>query len=370
MKINGKQYSTIWENNTDDFSVSVIDQSCLPFEFQIVNLISTSDFITAIKDMIVRGAPLIGATGAYAVVAAVKENINNPDFNSLIIQESIKIANARPTAVNLSLAVVSQMEIIENCPDKDLLFKAVLDNARRIVEQDIARCIKIGDFGAKLIKDIAEKKTGAVNILTHCNAGWLAAIDHGTALSPIYKARDLGIDIHVWVDETRPRNQGARLTAFELMQENIDCTIIADNAGGLLMARNMVDIVIVGSDRVTLDGDVCNKIGTYLKALAAADNNIPFYAALPTSTIDPDSNCQPNSIEIEKRSQEELLYTEGFYNNEIISILTSPFGAKALNFGFDVTPARLVSGIITENGICKANRQEISKLINLNGYGI
>ncbi len=354
MKIDGKSYKTIWfENNL----VKIIDQTKLPHQFIIKDLKTVKDTINAIKKMEVRGAPLIGATAAYGLVLSIIEN-NDLSF---LKKSSIELIASRPTAINLKWAVDRMMKKLSGVNDKDIL-KIALDEAKAITEEDINFCKNIGLNGLKIIENIANKKKDTVNILTHCNAGWLATIDWGTATSPIYHAHQKGIKIHVWVDETRPRNQGANLTSYELNEEGISNTVITDNAGGILMQRGQVDLCIVGTDRTLSNGDVCNKIGTYLKALAARDNNIPFYVALPSSTIDWKIKDH-RQIPIEERNSEELSYMEGVDdNNKITKVRIYPKKSKSLNLAFDITPAKFVSGLITEKGVCEASEKGLKGL--------
>ena len=354
MRINGTKYRTIWFEN---YTVKIIDQTKLPHQFVIKDLKTVKDAINAIKTMEVRGAPLIGATAAYGLVLSIIEK-NDLSF---LKKSSEDLIDSRPTAINLKWAVDRMMKKLSGVNDNDIL-KIALDEAKEIVEEDVNFCKNIGTNGLKIIEDIANKKKDTVNILTHCNAGWLATIDWGTATSPIYHAHQKGIKVHVWVDETRPRNQGANLTSYELNEEGIPNTIIADNTGGILMQRGKVDMCIVGTDRTLSNGDVCNKIGTYLKALAAKDNNIPFYVALPSSTID--WNIKDHKkIPIEERNQEELSHVEGLdKDNKLQKILIYPQKSKAMNLAFDVTPAKYVTGLITEKGVCEASEQGLKGL--------
>ena len=354
MKVEGKEYRTIWfENNV----VKIIDQTKLPHQFIIKDLKTVKDAINAIKVMEVRGAPLIGGTAAYGIALAVQEN-NDLEFIRKSEEELIK---SRPTAINLKWAVDRMMNKLYGI-NSDQILDIALKEAKEICDEDEKFCENIGINGLKIIEDIYNKKKDTVNILTHCNAGWLATINWGTATSPIYHAHKKGIPVHVWVDETRPRNQGANLTSYELNEEEIPNTIIADNTGGILMQRGDVDMCIVGTDRTLSNGDVCNKIGTYLKALAAHDNNVPFYVALPSSTIDWEIK-EGKDIPIEERNSEELSHVEGVdENNEIKKVLIYPKKSKSMNLAFDVTPAKYVTGLITERGISEASSEGLKKL--------
>ena len=356
MRIEGKEYRTIWyENNV----VKIIDQTKLPHQFVIKELKTVKDAINAIKIMEVRGAPLIGATAAYGLALAVQE-YNDSEF----IKKSAKeLIQSRPTAINLKWAVDRMLKKLAGI-NSDQILSIALNEAKEICDEDERFCENIGINGLKIIEEIYNKKKNTVNILTHCNAGWLATINWGTATSPIYHAHKKGIPVHVWVDETRPRNQGANLTSYELNEEEIPNTIIADNTGGILMQRGEVDMCIVGTDRTLSNGDVCNKIGTYLKALAAHDNNVPFYVALPSSTIDWDIK-DAKDIPIEERNSEELSHVEGVDENNLVKkILIYPKKSKAMNLAFDVTPAKYVTNLITEKGICEASTEGLKKLFN------
>jgi methylthioribose-1-phosphate isomerase len=362
VKVDGKDIRPIWLD-TDLKTVKIIDQRLLPHEFVICDVKTVDDIIFAIQTMQVRGAPLIGVTAAYGMYLAV---LNHPGDNiedKYVIKECERIKSARPTAVNLAWAadrVLSKVLAEKNTQDK---IESARKEASAITEQEVDNCKKIGEYGAELIQVISKEKGGnTVNILTHCNAGWLACIEWGTATAPVYTAFEKGIDIHVWVDETRPLNQGARLTAWELGKYGVNHTVIIDNAGGYLMQNNQVDMVIVGSDRTTHTGDVANKIGTYHKALAAHDNDIPFYAALPSSTIDWEMKDGVREIPIEQRDPDEIRYVQGLNESGITSVLVPPNDSPAANFAFDVTPSRLVTGIITERGICSATEADIKKL--------
>lgn len=361
MKIQGKQYQTIWLKEGNPEVVQVIDQRKLPFQFEIFELKTVEDAFFSIKEMVVRGAPLIGVTAAYGVYLAVL-NFDGGDFKKYISEKAEYLKSSRPTAVNLAFAVDGMIEFVfSNKPEPELVQK-VLQKANVLKEKETEFSNKIGEFGLEIIEKIYLQKKQNVNILTHCNAGWLACIDWGTATAPIYKAHQKGIPVHVWVDETRPRNQGARLTAFELGEEGVPHTVIPDNTGGHLMQHGMVDLVIVGSDRTTATGDVANKIGTYLKALAAKDNNVPFFVALPSSTFDFSLEDGLKEIRIEQRDATEVSEIEGWTKNGLQTVRLIPEKSKAANYGFDVTPARLVTGLITERGICKADRESILKL--------
>jgi methylthioribose-1-phosphate isomerase len=363
MNVNGKNYRTIWLKEDDDTIVSIIDQRYLPHQFVIEDLHAVNEVVHAIKDMHVRGAGLIGATAGYGMYLAAIEagNKKNSDHYLNVCADALKAS--RPTAVNLEWAVHMQLKEIAKGTSPGEKIKIAKDTAASIANDDAAYCKRIGQHGVKLIEEIAEKKKGeTVNILTHCNAGWLAFVDYGSATSPIYEAFERRIKIHVWVDETRPRTQGAGLTAWELINHGVPHTVITDNAGGHLMQHGLVDIVITGADRVTRNGDAANKIGTYLKALAAYDNKIPFYVALPSSTFDWNIRDGIREIPIEHRSDDEVRYISGWCENEIKKVLITPADSPVSNYGFDVTPSRLITGLITERGICKTNEKDILEM--------
>ena len=356
MLVQNKHYTTIWyEHKTD--KIKIIDQRFIPFELKIVELNSVEDVCFAIKEMQVRGAPLIGVTAAYGMYIAAREKTD-------LKIASDKINSTRPTAVNLSWALNKIMSNIQDI-NKDELANQILKLANQIREDDINNCNNIGEYGYKLIKDVYEKKNKPVNILTHCNAGWLATVDWGTALAPVFVAHKKNIPIHVWVDETRPRNQGFSLTSWELLNENIPNSLIVDNVGGHLMQHKKIDLCITGTDRTAKNGDVCNKIGTYLKALAAYDNDIPFYVSAPISSIDFNIENGIRDIPIEQRDSEEVSYIQGLdQNNMIKKVKIVPEGAQCVNYAFDVTPAKYITKLITEKGIIDANSSSISKLKN------
>jgi methylthioribose-1-phosphate isomerase len=358
MKIKGKAYRTIWLA-PDGWSVEVIDQTRLPHEFSVIPLKSAEDAARAILSMQVRGAPLIGATAAYGLAMAIRQ-----DASDEAIDKAVEfLAKQRPTAINLRWALEEMRRAVQNLPREERV-AAAYKRAAEICDEDVETCRLIGEHGKKLIEDIAKRKGkgGKVEVLTHCNAGWLACVDWGTATSPIYQAHDAGVPLHVWVDETRPRNQGASLTAYELGSHGVPHTIVVDNAGGHLMQHGKVDLVIVGTDRVAANGDVANKIGTYLKALAAKDNDVPFYVALPHSTID--WTLQEGlSIPIEERSADEVLKMPGrLADGSVVTVEIAAPGSPAGNPAFDVTPARLVTGFITERGVCPATREGLLSL--------
>jgi methylthioribose-1-phosphate isomerase len=359
MNVNGTPFRTIWLAE-DGRAVEIIDQTRLPHEFVTLRLETMTDAATAIADMWVRGAPLIGATAAYGMALGMGEDATDGGLGAAYDT----LMATRPTAVNLRWAL-DDLKALLGPLDVGARADAAYARAAEICDEDVAICSAIGDHGAVLIQDIAAKKNGGdpVNILTHCNAGWLATVDWGTALAPIYKAFDAQLPVHVWVDETRPRNQGASLTAWELGQHGVPHTVIVDNVGGHLMQHGKVDLCITGTDRTAASGDVCNKIGTYLKALAASDNNVPFYVGLPSPTIDWTIDDGVRDIPIEERDASEVTHLRGRTADGVITeINLVPDTSPAANYAFDVTPARLVTGLITERGICEASRGGLSRL--------
>lgn len=385
MNVNGKHYRTIWPVDTDKGITEVIDQRELPHAFVIARLESVEDYAIAIKDMMIRGAGLIGATAAWGMAASacaaaglgngMAGESGKEGFLEHIEADAKKLVATRPTAKNLEWAVEKQLGIVrrviaENPENPGKAAAAAVRGAAEITDSDAGMCRNIGNHGVEIIREIFNRKKAdgvndpVVNILTHCNAGWLAFVDYGSATAPVYQAFAEGIPVHVWVDETRPRGQGASLTAWELLSHGVPHDVIADNAGGHIMQHGLVDMVITGADRVTAGGDAANKIGTYLKALAARDNNIPFYVALPSSTFDWDITDGVREIPIEERSQREVKYARGrsASNGKIDEVLLTPEDSPARNWGFDVTPARLITGLITERGVCKASPEGIAGL--------
>jgi len=360
MKINGRPYRTIW---TDDGILNVINQLALPHAFEVVSLLDIDDVCQAISNMVVRGAGLIGATAGYGMwIAATQAPTNSLEsFTSYMKTQAERLQATRPTASNLSWAIQRQLKQLEfgtTIAEKIALVKT---GAETIADEDAQFCYQIGQHGLTLIQEIATRKPGkTINVLTHCNAGWLAFVDCGSALSPIFAAHDAGLPVHVWVDETRPRNQGASLTAWELACHGVPHSLIADNVGGHLMQHGMVDIVFTGADRVTRNGDAANKIGTYLKALAAKDNGIPFYIAFPSSTIDFSLEDGLTQIPIEERSGDEVRMVSGkLADGSVTTVQICPDQTTARNWGFDVTPARLITGLLCERGICSATESGI-----------
>jgi len=365
MLVEGKYYQSIWLDESDPAVVRVIDQNRLPFFFEIKELRSVEDIFNAIKDMTIRGAPLIGAAAAFGVYLATLEIITTTNSRQHLDNAARYLISCRPTAVNLSRAVNYVMDKLKGETPGQLISEIAGRAALEFCEEEKEHCRQIGRYGLPLIEELSKNKGGGpVNILTHCNAGWLACIDYGTATSPIYLAHEAGIPVHVWVDETRPRNQGARLTAWELGQADIPHTLITDNTGGHLMQHGMVDIVIVGSDRTTRRGDVANKIGTYLKALAASDNGIPFYSAFPSTTFDFTISDGLSEIPVEEREPEEVTVVEGLSGNKTEHVRICPVNTRSANYAFDVTPAKLITGLITEKGICKPAEKDIKKMFS------
>lgn len=394
MKINGTPYRTIWLKKGDPATVQIIDQRHLPHRFVIEDLKTLENFETAIRDMHVRGAPLIGSAAAYGMYVAALSFRDAVFFDEKMQAAATRLQATRPTAVNLAYAIALVLEAIFKEKTPEAKIAAALHTACIITEESVEHCRLIGQHGLNIIEKIWHQKQNPppteipnptseippppseiqnpkskiekseiVHVLTHCNAGWLACIDYGTATAPIYAAHDRGIPVHVWVDETRPRNQGASLTAFELKEHGVPHTVIADNTGGHLMQHGLVDLVIAGTDRTTRTGDVANKIGTYLKALAAKDNGVPFYIGAPSSSIDWNLRDGLREIPIEERNAEEVKKISGLdENGEIREVLLTPAGSPAANYAFDVTPARLVTGLITERGVCEASEEGLKVL--------
>ncbi len=345
--------------------VQLIDQRFLPHDFVIEEIRNVEKMATAIRDMHVRGAGLIGASAGYGMYLAAIEAAPRPavaGFDEHMTRAAAQLRTTRPTAVNLSWAIERQLQNIAVAKTPDEKVAVALRTAELIADEDAQHCRVIGQHGSKLIHEIGQRKTGPVNVLTHCNAGWLAFVDYGSATAPIYAAYDNGLPLHVWVTETRPRNQGSKLTAWELGQHGVPHTVIADSAAGHLMQRGEVDLVIVGSDRTTYTGDVANKIGTYLEAVAAKANNIPFYVALPSSSIDWKMRDGLKEIPIEQRGGEEINYADGWFDGKHVAVRIAPDESPAANYGFDVTPRHLVTGLITERGVCEANEKSIYSL--------
>lgn len=357
MNINGKHYRTIW-TAANGRGAEIIDQARLPHEVIIAPLDTLEDAAVAIETMQVRGAPCIGATAAYGMFLGIAEDPSDAGLE----RAQNRLAKTRPTAVNLAWAIDQLTETVAALPEQERA-AAALARAEEICDEDVEISRAMGEHGLKLIEEIAAKKSGPINILTHCNAGWLATVDLGTATAPMYLAHEKGIDIHVWVDETRPRNQGASLTAFELGAHGVPHTLIVDNAGGHLMQHGKVDLCIVGTDRTTRAGDVGNKIGTYLKALAAHDNGVPFYVALPHTTIDWSIRDGVKEIPIEERGSEEVTQMTGrLPGGDVVTVDIAAEGSPAANYAFDVTPARLVTGLITDRGVAEASEEGLLKL--------
>jgi methylthioribose-1-phosphate isomerase len=365
MLVGNKNYKSIWLDESDSAVIRAIDQKKLPFFFEILELRTVDDVFSAIKEMNIRGAPVIGAAGAFSIYLATLEMTSTTNPRMHLENAARYIVSCRPTAVNLSWAVDYVMEKLKGITDMESLSAGALNAALEICAKEEENCRKIGVHGLKIIESVRNKKDkDPVNILTHCNAGWLACIDYGTVTSPVYLAHEKGIPVHVWVDETRPLNQGARLTAWELGQAGVPHTLVTDNAGGHLMQHGMVDIVLVGSDRTTGNGDVANKIGTYLKALAAFDNKIPFYSVFPTSSFDPGISDGLTEIPVEEREQSEVTHVSGFAAGKIETVRICPENTLASNYGFDVTPAKYITGFITEKGVCKPFEKDIKKMFS------
>jgi methylthioribose-1-phosphate isomerase len=363
MNVGGRHFRTIWLKEGESGIVQLIDQRHLPHRFVVEDVSTVEQMATAIRDMHVRGAGLIGAAAGYGMYLAALEAARAGEFESHLSSCAARLKATRPTAVNLAWAVDRQLRAIASATTSDEKIAVARQTADAIAAEDAEHCRSIGEHGLALIRQIAERKGGKpVNVLTHCNAGWLAFVDHGSATAPIYAAHDIGLPVHVWVDETRPRSQGSKLTAWELNEHGVPHTVIADNTGGHLMQRGEVDLVIVGTDRTTCTGDVANKIGTYLKALAAKDNNVPFYVALPSTSFDWQMRDGLAEIPIEERGAEEVKHADGWADGRQVEVRVTPEASPAANYGFDVTPRRLVTGLITERGICKADESEILAL--------
>ena len=366
MKIGGRHFRTIWLDPDDEGVVQLIDQRFLPHRFVIEEIRTVEQMATAIREMHVRGAGLIGASAGYGMYLAAIDAASRPaaaGFDEHIAYASMQLRKTRPTAVNLSWAIERQLKSIADGKTAEDKIAHALGTANLIADEDAERCQWIGRHGVKLIQRIAGKKARTpVNVLTHCNAGWLAFVDYGSATAPIYAAHDSGLPVHVWVAETRPRYQGSKLTAWELGQHGVPHTVIADSAAGHLMQHGEVDLVIVGTDRTTYTGDVANKIGTYLKALAAKANNVPFYVALPSASIDWETRDGLKEIPIEERRAEEITHADGWSDGKEVEVHIAPEGSSAANYGFDVTPRHLVTGLITERGVCEANEKSIFSL--------
>jgi len=362
MNVQGKHYRTIWAGPEDMGTVGIIDQRKLPHSFEIVKLESLEETAAAIREMWVRGAGLIGAAAGFGMYLAAR-HAPAGDIHRYLHDAADTLMKTRPTASNLGWAVKRQLGELEQLDDRKDIAQSAFETAQAIADEDAEFCRRIGEHGVQLIEEIYRRKgERPVEILTHCNAGWLAFVDYGTATAPVYAAHDRGIPVHVWVDETRPRNQGAGLTAWELGEHGVPHDVIVDNAGGHLMQHGMVDVVFTGADRITAGGDAANKIGTYLKALAARDNGIPFYIAFPSSTIDWEMNDGVQEIPIEERSADEVRFVGGMSKGEYRSVLICPEDSTARNWGFDVTPSRLITGFITERGICTSDREGLGSL--------
>jgi methylthioribose-1-phosphate isomerase len=363
VKVGGKHFRTIWLKADDQRVVQLIDQRFLPHRFVVEEVRTVEEMATAIREMHVRGAGLIGAGAGYGMYLAAIEAASQTQFDEHIARAVAQLRATRPTAVNLSWAVERQLRHIAAGKTKDEKIALAQRTANSIADEDAEHCRMIGQHGSELMREIAARKPGkAVNVLTHCNAGWLAFVDYGSATAPIYATHDSGLPVHVWVTETRPRNQGSKLTAWELGQHGVPHTVVADSAAGHLMQHGEVDLVIVGSDRTTYTGDVANKIGTYLNALSAKANNVPFYVALPSSSIDWEMRDGLKEIPIEQRGAEEVKHADGWFDEQHVAVRIAPDESPAANYGFDVTPRELVTGLITERGVCAANEKSICSL--------
>ena len=363
VKVGDKHFRTIWRKPDDERVVQLIDQRFLPHDFVIEEVRTVDEMATAIREMHVRGAGLIGASAGYGMYLAALEATRRDSFDQHMTDAAAQLRATRPTAVNLSWAIQRQLQNVAVGKTVDEKVALALHTADLIADEDAEHCRMIGEHGLQLIRQIAKtKRDKAINVLTHCNAGWLAFVDYGSATAPIYSAHDSGLPLHVWVTETRPRNQGSKLTAWELGEQGVPHTVIADSAAGHLMQRGEVDLIIVGSDRTTYTGDVANKIGTYLKALAASANGVPFYVALPSSSLDWKMRDGLKEIPIEERGADEIKNADGWYNGQHIAVQIAPDKSPAANYGFDVTPRELVTGLITERGVCQANEKSIRSL--------
>jgi len=359
VKVGGQHFRTIWLKPDDDRVVQLIDQRFLPHQFVIEDVATVTQMATALRDMHVRGAGLIGASAGYGMFLAALEAAKSGSFDRQLESAAARLNATRPTAVNLAWAIERQLKSIAAGKTAEDKIDIARQTARQIAEENEEQCRMIGEHGLPLLQEIARNKNGQpINVLTHCNAGWLAFVDYGSATAPIYAAHDRGLPVHVWIGETRPRNQGSKLTAWELGQHGVPHTVIADNTGGHLMQRGDVDLVIVGTDRTTFTGDVANKIGTYLKALAANDNGVPFYVALPSSSFDWKLR-DGSQIPIEERGADEIKNADGWFDGRQVEVCVAPAQSPAANYGFDVTPRRLVTGLITERGVCKADEKSI-----------
>jgi methylthioribose-1-phosphate isomerase len=363
VKVGGRHFRTVWLKPDDERVVQLIDQRFLPHRFVTEEIRTVEQMATAIREMHVRGAGLIGASAGYGMYLAAVEAASEDSFGEHMACAAAQLRKTRPTAVNLSWAIERQLKSITEGKTAEEKIALALRTATLIADEDAQHCRMIGQHGLTLIQEIAERKQdNPVNVLTHCNAGWLAFVDYGSATAPIYAAHDARLPVHVWVAETRPRNQGSKLTAWELGEHGVSHTVTADSAAGHLMQRGEVDLVIVGTDRTTCTGDVANKIGTYLKALAANANNVPFYVALPSSSIDWNMRDGLKEIPIEERGAEEIKYADGWFDGQHVSVRVAPDDSPAANYGFDVTPRHLVTGLITERGVCEANEKSILSL--------